>query len=167
MHIETVRFDRVFDVQSGTFSFEAGGKRQFAVIFDNELVPTAGSTFAVALDEPGNWQQVIGWRDLSGSTVGLKRSAVWVALDLLFDIWIIGIVIPSAALLFGGPWAGLVALVAMLVGAVAIVVGCALNNRQIERALLAVSPAQAGAVTTPFADQHMPARRPDPTAPAR
>jgi len=167
MHIETVRFDRVFDVQSGTFSFEAGGKRQFAVIFDNELVPTAGSTFAVALDEPGNWQQVIGWRDVSGSTVGLKRSAVWVALDLLFDIWIIGIVIPIAALLFGGPWAGLVALVAMLVGAVAIVVGCARRNRQIERALLAVSPGQAGAVTTPFAGQRMPAHRPDPTAPAR
>ncbi|MEW7851442.1 hypothetical protein AB2N08_22365 [Massilia aurea] len=163
MHIETVRFDRVFDVQSGTFSFEAGGKRQFAVIFDHELVPTAGSTFAVALDEPGNWQQVIGWRDLSGATVGLKRSAWYVALNLLLDIWIVGIAIPFAALAFGGPWAGLVAFVAMLVGAVAIVVGCALHNRQIERALLAVPPGAGGAVTTPG----KPALRDDPTAPAR
>ncbi|MEM8512134.1 hypothetical protein RCH14_001434 [Massilia sp. MP_M2] len=149
MHIETVRFERVFDVQSGMFSFEAGGKREFAVAFDHESVPNAGSTFAVALSEPGNWQKVLGWRDLSSPTVGLRYSAWFMAIDLLLDTYFIGIVVLAAALLFGGPWAALVAFIAMALGAVALVVASAVRNRQIERALLSVSPLQSGTVNVP------------------
>lgn len=162
MHIETVRFERVFDVQSGTFSFEADGKRQFAVIFDHKNVPAAGSTFAVALDEPGNWQRVIGWRDLSTVTVGLKCSAWATAIGLLFDFYFVLIPIPVLALVLGGPWAALAAFGLMVLGACAMVVGTARHNRQIERALLAVRPPPPRAVTGPA----MQARRADPTAPA-
>jgi len=162
MHIETVRFERVFDVQSGTFSFEADGKREFSVIFDHKSVPDAGSTFAVVLDEPGNWQTVAGWRDLSMLSVGLKRSAWAIAIDLLLDFYFVLLPIPVLALVLGGPWAALGTFGLMVLGACAMVVGAARHNRQIQRALLAVSPLPPRAVTGP----DMLARRAGPTAPA-
>lgn len=140
MQIETVQFDRVFDVQSGTFSFEAGGKREYSVVLDHKTVPRAGDSYAVALDEPGNWQKIVGWRDLTSATVGLKRSAWAVASSLLLDIYLFGIIIPAAALVFGGVWAGLLAVVVMMVGAGAIVYGAALHNRKVARALRDVPP---------------------------
>jgi hypothetical protein len=148
MYIETVRFERVFDVQSGIFSFEAGGKCEFAVVFDHKRVPTAGSTFAVVLSEPGNWQKVLGWRDLSSPTVGFTYSPWFMAIDLVLDLYFLGIAVFAAAWLFGGPWAALAAFAAMVLGEVGLVVFSALRNRQIGQALLAVSPAQAGAVGT-------------------
>jgi len=163
MHIETVRFDRVFDVKWGYFSFEANGKPEYGVAFDGEVVPRAGATFAVVLDEPGNWQKVTGWRDLSSATVGLKRSAWDIAFDLVMDMYLFGLLIPFTALLFGGPWAGLLAVVAMVLAAGAIVVGAVLHNRQIERVLHALSTGPAGVVTAPDT-QGQPG---DPTAPAR
>lgn len=163
MYIETVRFERVFDVQSGTFSFEAGGKCEFAVVLDHKRAPPAGSTFAVALSEPGNWQKVLGWRDLTSPTVGLKYSSWFLAVDLVLDLYFLGIAVLAAAWLFGGPWTALAAFVAMVLGGGAMVVFSALRNRQIEQALLAVSPEQMRTVTMP----DMQVRRADPTAPAR
>jgi len=163
MHIETVRFERVFDVYGGLFSFQADGKREFAVVFDHKSVPTAGSTFAVALSEPGNWQNVIGWRDLSSSRIGVKRSPWFIATDLLLEMCFGGIALLAAAWVAGGPLAALVAFIALAVGSGTIVTVCALRNRRIRRALLAVSPDQARTVTAP----DTPARRADPTAPAR
>ena len=163
MYIETVRFERVFDVQSGTFSFEAGGKCEFAVVLDHARAPMAGSTYAVALSEPGNWQKVLGWRDLSSPTVGLKYSPWFMAFDLVLDLYLLGLAVFAAAWLFGGPWAALAAFVAMVFGSVAPVVFNALRNRQVEQALLAVSPEQTRTVTMP----DMQVRRADSTAPAR
>ena len=163
MYIETLRFERVFDVQSGTFSFEAGGKCEFAVVLDHARAPTAGSTYAVALGEPGNWQKVLGWRDLSRPTVGFTYSPWFLALDLVLDLYLLGIAVLAAAWLFGGPWAALAAFVAMVLGSVGRVVFSALRNRQIEQALLAVSPEQTRTVTMP----DMQLRRAESTAPAR
>jgi hypothetical protein len=163
MHIETVRFERVFDVYGGLFSFQANGKREFAVVFDHKSVPTAGSTFAVALSEPGNWQNVIGWRDLATSRIGLKRSPWFIATDLLLETCFSGIALLAAAWVAGGPLAALVAFIALVVGSCTMVIVCALRNRRIRRALLAVSPDQARAVTAP----DTLARRADPTASAR
>ncbi len=163
MYIETVRFERVFDVQSGTFSFEAGGKCEFAVVLDHARAPMAGSTYAVALSEPGNWQKVLGWRDLSSPTVGLKYSPWFMAFDLVLDLYFLGIAVLAAAWLFGGPWAALAAFAAMVLGEGSLIVFSALRNRQIEQALLAVSPEQTRTVTMP----DMQLRRADSTAPAR
>ena len=163
MHIKTVRFERVFDVQSGTFSFEAGGKCEFAVVLDHKRAPTAGSAFAVALSEPGNWQKVLGWRDLSSPTVGLTYNPRFIVIDLVLDLYLLGLAVFAAAWLFGGPWAALAAFVAMVFGSVAPVVFNALRNRQVEQALLAVSPEQTRTVTMP----DMQVRRADSTAPAR
>jgi hypothetical protein len=163
MYIETVRFERVFDVQSGTFSFEAGGKCEFAVVLDHKRAPTAGSTYAVALSEPGNWQKVLGWRDLSSPTVGLTYNPRFIVIDLVLDLYLLGLAVFAAAWLFGGPWAALAAFVAMVLGSVAPVVFSALRNRQVEQALLVVSPEQTRTVTMP----DMQLRRADSTAPAR
>ena len=163
MYIETVRFERIFDVQSGTFSFEAGGKCEFAVVLDHARAPTAGSTYAVALSEPGNWQKVLGWRDLSSPTVGLTYNPRFIVIDLVLDLYLLGLAVFAAAWLFGGPWAALAAFVAMVFGSVAPVVFNALRNRQVEQALLAVSPEQTRTVTMP----DMQVRRADSTAPAR
>jgi len=163
MYIETVRFERVFDVQSGTFSFEAGGKCEFAVVLDHARAPMAGSTYAVALSEPGNWQKVLGWRDLSSPTVGLTYNPRFIVIDLVLDLYLLGLAVFAAAWLFGGPWAALAAFVAMVLGSVAPVVFNALRNRQVEQALLAVSPEQTRTVTMP----DMQVRRADSTAPAR
>ncbi len=163
MYIETVRFERVFDVQSGTFSFEAGGKCEFAVVLDHARAPMAGSTYAVALSEPGNWQKVLGWRDLSSPTVGLTYNPRFIVIDLVLDLYLLGLAVFAAAWLFGGPWAALAAFVAMMFGSVAPVVFNALRNRQVEQALLAVSPEQTRTVTMP----DMQVRRADSTAPAR
>lgn len=163
MYIETVRFERVFDVQSGTFSFEAGGKCEFAVVLDHARAPTAGSAFAVALGEPGNWQKVLGWRDLSSPTVGLTYNPRFIVIDLVLDLYLLGLAVLAAAWLFGGPWAALAAFVAMVLGSVAPVVFSALRNRQVEQALLAVSPEQTRTVTMP----DMQVRHSDSTVPAR
>jgi hypothetical protein len=163
MYIETVRFERVFDVQSGTFSFEAGGKCEFAVVLDHARAPMAGSTYAVALSEPGNWQKVLGWRDLSSPTVGLTYNPRFIVIDLVLDLYLLGLAVFAAAWLFGGPWAALAAFVAMVLGSVAPVVFSALRNRQVEQALLVVSPEQTRTVTMP----DMQLRRADSTAPAR
>jgi hypothetical protein len=163
MYIETVRFERVFDVQSGTFSFEAGGKCEFAVVLDHARAPMAGSTYAVALSEPGNWQKVLGWRDLSSPTVGLTYNPRFIVIDLVLDLYLLGLAVFAATWLFGGPWAALAAFVAMVFGSVAPVVFNALRNRQVEQALLAVSPEQTRTVTMP----DMQVRRADSTAPAR
>lgn len=138
MHIETVHFDRVFDVQSGTFSFDSAGKRQFSVCFDRQTVPHEGARYAVVLDEPGNWQTVLGWRDLGTSRVGLARSAWEVATSTLLDLSLYGLIFPAAALVFGGVWAALAVLGAIVVGFVVLVRGAVLHNRKMERLLQAV-----------------------------
>jgi hypothetical protein len=132
-------------------------------VLDHARAPTAGSAFAVALSEPGNWQKVLGWRDLSSPTVGLTYNPRFIVIDLVLDLYLLGLAVLAAAWLFGGPWAALAAFVAMVLGSVAPVVFSALRNRQVEQALLAVSPEQTRTVTMP----DMQVRRADSTAPAR
>lgn len=141
MHIETVHIDRVFDVQGGMFSIEADGKRHYSVMFDHESVPCAGDTYAVALDAPGNWQTIAGWRNLGSGKVGLRPSPWAVATDFLFNMYIFGIIIPIAVLVFWGIWAALTSVVVMVLATGAIIRGAVLYNRKVSRALCAVPPA--------------------------
>ena len=141
MHIETVRIDRIFDVQGGMFSVEVGGKRHYSVVFDHESVPCAGDTCAVALDEPGNWQTIAGWRNLDSGKVGLRPGAWAVATEFMFDMYIFGIVIPVAVLVFWGIWAALASVVVIVLAGGVIIRGAVLYNRKVSRALCAVPPA--------------------------
>lgn len=78
MHVERVRFDRVFDVQERLkeFSFEQGGWPVYGVSALGMGIPREGATHAVAFLERGNWETVIGWRDLSTPKVALRRSSL-------------------------------------------------------------------------------------------
>lgn len=140
-HIEQIRFDRVFDVQGGDFSFESGGKKYYGVRFSNGSVPRDGALYAVALLEPGNWQKIVGWRDLSGASVELSESAWDVAFSQLGDFYLFIPIFIIAAFLFLGGWGALAAFGLFLWCSSYLVRKAARRNRLADQALRAVHPA--------------------------
>lgn len=143
MHIRQVRFDRVFDVQrrSGDFSFEDGGWPVYGVNAAAMGIPRAGSTYAVAFAEAGNWNTVIGWRDLATSTVEIRRSAWQLAIQQLPYNYLM-ITVPFAVSLgLGGYWAALPVAAPMLLVVAGCIYRAAWRNRQAARALREVHPA--------------------------
>ena len=138
--IVQVTFDRVFDVQGMLFSFESGGKKEYGVSFSDGSVPRSGSRYAVALVEEGNWQRVIGWRDLATTEVVLAETgwdAAWSQASMLY---MLAPVFIGAALVFIGPWAALVMLGLFLWLSVWIVRRAVLRNRLVDQALRDVDP---------------------------
>jgi len=109
MHIERIHFDEVFDVQAsrGDFSFRSRGRPHYGVNLQNRVVPESGSTFAVAFEKPGDWQRVLGSRDLASGKVVLARPT-WIGLLLQADFFLFGLPFLVGTLLMGGFWAGLV-----------------------------------------------------------
>jgi len=143
MHIRQVRFDRVFDVQqrTGDFSFEDGGWPVYGVNVAGMGVPREGSTYAVAFAEAGNWNTVIGWRDLASSTVQIKRSAWQLAIQQLPYGYLMIPVPYGIALALGGYRAAAPVAALMLVVVGACVYRAAWRNRQAVQALRGVHPA--------------------------
>lgn len=138
--IVQVRFDRVFDVQGSIFSFESGGKKEYGVSFSDGSVPRNGSRYAVALVEAGNWQKVIGWRDLAAPDVYLAESGWDAACTQASMLYLFAPVFIFAALLFVSPWAAL-ALLVLFVGLSAWIVRRAVQrNRLVDQALRDVDP---------------------------
>ncbi|TQK07603.1 hypothetical protein [Herbaspirillum sp. SJZ107] len=92
MHIEHIRFDKVFDVQARTFSFTSAGKNRYGVVLPGRIVPYEGATCAVALERPDDWSRVLGWRELGTQEVfvpghGLTaRSAFFEAAGMLLYV---------------------------------------------------------------------------------
>ncbi len=137
MHIEQVRFDRIFDVQqvTGDFSFESGGWPVYGVNAVGGKIPREASTYAVAFGERGNWETVIGWRDMATPEVQIKRS-FWADLGPHMS-WIYLLVsgLLGAAMGSGG-WKAALPLAAMLVLVAGLVVRSGIvRQRQAERAL--------------------------------
>lgn len=137
MHIEQVRFDRIFDVQQGTgdFSFESGGWPVYGVNAVRGTIPREASTYAVAFAERGNWETVIGWRDLATQEVQIKR-ALWANLGPHLP-WIYLLVSGLlGAAMGGGGWKAALPLAAMLVLVAGLVIRSGIvRQRQAERAL--------------------------------
>jgi hypothetical protein len=77
MHVEKIHFDEVFDAvaEDGNFSFRSHGRTHYGVKLQKHVIPRAGSTFAIAFAEPGNWSTVLGWRDLASTDVVFARPA--------------------------------------------------------------------------------------------
>lgn len=142
-HIEQVCFERVFDAQSGNgeFSFESAGKRQFGVQLAAGHIPREGASYAVALRQKGNWQTIIGWRDLSTTYVTLKQTAWDVAWGEAYILYMAGPAFIFAAPVFFGPWAMLGALLLALGAAVLTIRWAARRNRLVDQALRNVPPA--------------------------
>ena len=139
--IVQLTFDRVFDVQGRMFSFESGGKKQYGVSFSDGTVPRDGARYAVALVEEGNWQKVVGWRDLSTPHVVLAETAWDVARDQAWSLYWFGPVFVFGALLFVGGWAALAVLALFLWGAVYFVRRARERNRLVDQALRDIPPA--------------------------
>jgi len=140
-HIVQVTFDRVFDVQGGTFSFESGGKNHYSVTLLDGTVPRDGSRYAAALVEQGNWQKIVGWRDLSTPDVVLAESAWDVAREQAWALYWFGPFIVFGALLVFGGWAALAALLLFLWASVYFVRRARERNRLVDQALRDIPPA--------------------------
>lgn len=143
MHIEQVRFDRIFDVQqvTGDFSFESGGWPVYGVNAVGGRIPREASTYAVAFGERGNWETVIGWRDMATQEVQIKRS-FWATLGPHMP-WIYLLVSGLlGAAMSGGGWRAALPLAAMLVLVSGLVIRSGIvRQRQAERALRGERPA--------------------------
>lgn len=138
--IVQVTFDRVFDVQGRMFSFESGGKKEYGVSFSDGTVPRDGSRYAVALVEDGNWQKVIGWRDLSTTEVYLTESGWDAAWTQAGTLYIFAPIFIAAALVFLGPWVALGLLLLFLCLSAWIVRSAVLRNRLVDQALREIDP---------------------------
>lgn len=138
MHIQQVHFDEVFDVQAarGDFSFRSRGRAQYGVNLQCGVIPRAGSSFAVAFEQPGNWDSILGCRDLASTKVMLRRPGWWSMLFQTADILIFGPILVVGGLLAGGMWPGLVMTALLLLAMICVVVRTVRVNRAVERALL-------------------------------
>lgn len=139
MHIDVVRFDEVFDVQAarGDFSFRTGGKPVYGVNLRRGLIPAPGSRYAVAFERPGDWSTVQAWRALDTSEVQFREPGWAAALMFLADFFWFAPAIIGGGLVVAGPWTALALLGAFLVLVALGAAWVVLQNRKIERALLA------------------------------
>jgi hypothetical protein len=99
MHVQNIRFDEVFDAaeSSGFFSYRSDGRTVYGVRLHNRVIPRSGSTFAVAFAEPGNWNTLLGWRELSSAdpmrAVASQSSWVLALSDYLFMLFLGGLLL--------------------------------------------------------------------------
>jgi|GEM_PF-739139 len=142
LHLEQVCFDRVFDAQQGStmFSFESGGKRQFGVHFAGGPVPVPGARYAVVLGEPGNWQKVLGCRDLATPDVYLRETVWGIVSEFAFLGYFVLPVVLGITLAVFGAWAALSVLVLSVWMIAAYLRHVQRRSRAIMRMLRAVPP---------------------------
>ena len=102
MQIERIHFEEVFDVAAGDFSFRSEGRTHYGVSLGHGTIPEAGATYAVAFGRPGDWNSVLGWRDLGSPAVTLKHTAAGLVLATVYDIYWYGLFFFAGGFLFGG-----------------------------------------------------------------
>lgn len=135
MHIETIRFDDVFDAAAhgGHFSFRSSGKTHYGVKLQNNLIPRAGATYTIAFAQPGHWDTVLGWRDLASSEVELAQPTWALWLRVVGDFYLVGLALMALGLVPGG------GALALAIAAVLLYPACyqMRRNRAVRRALQA------------------------------
>lgn len=104
MHIERIHFEEVFDVAAsrGAFSFRSAGHTQYGVNLRPGKVPPTGATYAVAFGRAGDWNSVLGWRDLASQEVMLAHSTAGLLVTRLLDLYLYGLFFFAGGFLFGG-----------------------------------------------------------------
>jgi hypothetical protein len=127
MPLVTVCFNQVFDLVSGMarrkevtfFSFKSDTTQQYAVPAPGKPKIEAGMTVTAYLQEEGNWQTLVGWRDHASNDVVIESNAYemfllfWLASLLALLVTQILYVAPSKIILYigalgialGGGWA--------------------------------------------------------------
>lgn len=104
MHIEHIRFDKVFDVQARTFSFTSAGKNRYGVQLPGRIVPHEGATCTIVLERPDDWSRVLGWRELGGQEIFVPGHARTVNAAFVEAIFCLLYVILSAGIDDMHPW---------------------------------------------------------------
>ncbi|MCA1244998.1 hypothetical protein [Massilia sp. MS-15] len=139
MHIEQVQFDEVFDVQParGDFSFRCAGRPVYGVNLHSGVIPRPGSRFAVAFGKRGDWNSVLGCRDLASSKVLLRRPGWAASLFSLGDILLFGPLCVGAGLALGGPGIAIATTALFTLAIAAGLVHGLLQNRTLKLALRA------------------------------
>jgi hypothetical protein len=102
------------------------------------MIPPAGSTFAVAFEQAGKWDTVLGCRDLAGTEVRLRRETWWSLLLATGDFIFLGPLCMLAGLIIGGTWPGAILAALLLLAVGYVVVGGMRLNRRVAQALLAI-----------------------------
>jgi len=104
MHVEKIHFDEVFDAvaEDGNFSFRSHGRTHYGVKLQKHVIPRAGSTFAIAFAEPGNWSTVLGWRDLASTDVVFARPASFWLYFAVSDIVMYALFVVVGGYLYAG-----------------------------------------------------------------
>jgi len=140
MHIERVRFDRVFDTQprGGAFSFDSAGKTVYGVALPGRRIPREGATLALVLAQAGNWQSVLGWRDLGTQETALADSVLGIVVASLDSLWYLTPLLVAGGFLLAGP-AGALACLALAAAGVSWLVARGLRRRRRVRAALAAA----------------------------
>lgn len=105
MHIQCIRFDRVFDIQpwSGNFSFTAGGLTAYGVRLTGRIIPSEGATWSVALGQEGNWSTLLGWRDPENGRIAFMYRVRDVLYDHIDATLLLGVPVLVVSIIFGGP----------------------------------------------------------------
>jgi len=117
MHIQRIRFDQVFDVQTRarSFSFTSEGKHRYGIRLPGRIVPHTGATYVVAFAQRDDWSKVLGWRELGSAQVFQHRPSwpvVWGMTEAL--LWLIAAGSLAAAKVIGLWTLPVVACVAVL-----------------------------------------------------
>ena len=137
MHIQRIRFDRVFDIQPalGLFSFASADTVTYGVNVPDHTIPEAGATWAVAFGQPGEWSTVYGWRDLAAQRLTLTYKVRQALFDQAWGVY--WFAIPALALSWyvGGPWAAAALALAAVLGGAWMLRDVVRRNRQVRSAL--------------------------------
>ena len=137
MHIERIRFDKVFDIQPrhGLFSFACADEVTYSVHLPGRAIPKEGAVWAVAFERPGDWSTLLGWRDLAASRTTLTYRLHHLLMDQAWGVYWFAIPLLALSIYAGGLWAGAVVAVAGVVGGTWMLRHVVLRNRRVRAAL--------------------------------
>lgn len=138
MQIERIHFEEVFDVAAGDFSFRSEGRAHYGVSLGHGTIPQAGATYAIAFGRAGDWNSVLGWRDLASPAVSLTHSAAGLVLATVYDIYWYGLFFFAGGFLFGGIRMALAFAALFIAGLVYVSFRNVQSLRRAKRALLSV-----------------------------
>lgn len=138
MHIQRIHFDRVFDIQRfhGFFSYESAGGVTYSLNLPGRVIPQEGATWAFAFEKSGDWNTMLGWRDLATREVRFNRDLSKLLMNQFDVVWFITIPLLAAALVYGGVTIALAVVLAAAAAGMSMILRLVTRRRRVRAALL-------------------------------
>jgi hypothetical protein len=138
MQIQRIHFDRVFDIQRfhGFFSYESADGVTYSLNLPGRVVPQEGATWAVAFEKSGDWNTMLGWRDLATHEVRFNRDLGKLLTNQFDFLWFLAIPVLAVALVYGGAAFALMVMLAVLAAGIWKIGRLAIRRRCVRAALL-------------------------------